>query len=283
MLAGVSLVVACGRVGFDASSPDAIGTNDAAGNGGGDAGVLGPFAPAVPLAELDVPAGKDDPSLSGDLLEIYFNASNELWRATRATSDAPFGPPQLATELNTASAESTPELVADGLTIYLASDRGGDTDIWQAARTSRGVAFGPPVRVVELATAGVDLSATPTPDQLLLVIDRGGDLYSSSRADAQAPWANTTPIAGVNSTAIDTGGALDDSGTLLVWATDRAGGAGGFDLWWASRTDRTTPWSAPAPIAELNTFEGEADPWLSPDARTIVFARTDGRLYMARR
>jgi hypothetical protein len=58
---------------------------------------------------------------------------------------------------------------------------------------------------------------------------------------------------------------------VMVFASWRSGGTGGSDLWIATRPDVDRPFSAPEPIAELNTPDFESGPSLSADGLTICF------------
>ena len=71
-------------------------------------------------------------------------------------------------------------------------------------------------------------------------------------------------------------------GLRLYFSSDRAGT--GRDLYVAERPSLSEPFSAPQPISELNTPSLEADPWLSPDLRYLVFASDrsgDSEIYEA--
>ncbi|MEG2806034.1 TolB-like protein [Stenotrophomonas sp.] len=65
-------------------------------------------------------------------------------------------------------------------------------------------------------------------------------------------------------------------GRRIVWASDRPGGAGGWDLWQAVLRDGR--WQDPTALA-LNTGADERDPFFSHDGRWLYFAsnRDGGR------
>ena len=120
-------LVACGRVGFDPLSASVVdGGLDA------DGSVLGPFGPAVTIAELNTGASEDDPTLTADRLEIVF-ASNrpmgmgaeDLWTPTRASVTDPWSGLRPIAEINSAAGDSAPRIARDGLTLYFDSSRGG--------------------------------------------------------------------------------------------------------------------------------------------------------------
>ncbi|WP_313460932.1 TolB-like protein [Stenotrophomonas sp.] len=69
---------------------------------------------------------------------------------------------------------------------------------------------------------------------------------------------------------------ISPDGQRIVWASDRPGGAGGWDLWQARLVDGR--WQDPQPLG-LNSARDERDPAYSPDGRWLYFAadRSGGR------
>lgn len=69
---------------------------------------------------------------------------------------------------------------------------------------------------------------------------------------------------------------ISPDGQRIVWASDRAGGAGGWDLWQARLRDGR--WQDPEPLA-VNTGADETDPYFSHDGKDLFFAsnRPGGR------
>ena len=75
---------------------------------------------------------------------------------------------------------------------------------------------------------------------------------------------------GVVSTRADEARAtLSSDGRRIIWASNREGGAGGWDLWQASL--RENRWMDAQPLA-LNSAADEVDPFLSSDGRWLYFA-----------
>src|SRR5262249_30317000 len=107
-------------------------------DGASDAGPPGclldaPFLPAVPVASVNTGTHNDSrPFISASGLELFYSSdrpgglgSYDLWLATRASFDEPFGSPIPLAEINSSSNDYSPTLTADGLTIYFSSERSG--------------------------------------------------------------------------------------------------------------------------------------------------------------
>ncbi len=71
-------------------------------------------------------------------------------------------------------------------------------------------------------------------------------------------------------------GTVSADGRRILWASNREGGAGGWDLWQATLQDKR--WMQPQPLS-LNTAADEVDPFLSADGHWLYFAsnRKGGR------
>lgn len=91
--------------------------------------------------------------------------------------------------------------------------------------------------------------------------------------DPSRPEAEPQPLVGVNSRGHDLAPSLDPEGGLL-FASDRRGGPGGFDLYRAS--ERGGLFFAPRPLPEgINTGLDETDPCLDAQGGQLVFVRRD--------
>ena len=95
-----------GAGGGSASGVDATGDGDRDGDAPEpdaatfDAAPLGPFANVTPLSSLDTLGNEDDPTLTGDLLEIYFDRGGDIWYSTRASVADAWQLPLLLTAVN---------------------------------------------------------------------------------------------------------------------------------------------------------------------------------------
>lgn len=280
----LGLVVAllgCGRISFDPLLDGSGAPVDAI-----DAAPLGPFGPAV---AQDLGGQAEDPTLTSDLLELYFASARaggaggeDLWFAARGSSAAAWGLAAQVPGINTAGHEGTPEISRDGLTLWFASDRAGSTgiDIYVMTRSSRQAAWLPPIRVTELCSAQSDYPGGVDGATLTLVqqTDRAGsvgnDIYLSTRSDPGSPWSAPVAVTEVNSTASEFNPALDRDGTILLVASTRPGGKGSYDVYESTRDSASSAWSTPSPLAEINASADDGDPWLSDDRRVIYFSST---------
>lgn len=271
------LAAACGRSGFDVR-PDAA--TDAATLP--DDAALGEFGAPVLIAELSSADSDDDPTLTADLLEIYFDsdrpatgaAAGDIWVARRNSTSEPFGAPQLVTELASVADDTSPEVTPDGLTLYFASDRveTNNRDLYVTTRPNRASAWSPPQRIVELASPSSESSAT--------VVAAGTVMYFASGRSGtsdiyRAEWTGTgwgAPAAVQGASELDDDESehwvSEDERTLYITsrrATDQ-------EIWFATREAATDVFG---PRMLLETLESDADdhdPWVSADQRILVFA-----------
>jgi hypothetical protein len=273
----VVVVVGCGRVRFEPAT-DAR-TID---------GPLGPFSAPTLISVLSDPVAYDgDPSLTADLLEIYFKSdrgpNQDIYHATRASPSDPWPPPTRDPELSSAMDDVAAKVAPDGLTIFL-TRRPVPEDIYVATRASRTSPWSSVVAIAELDTAAADGSlGTADPGTLVAYFDSNRDaadgmIYRTTRTSVATAWS--TPVA--VSELSQAGGPWSSPDDLdIVFSSNRAGGAGTPpDLYVAHRPSALAPFDPPISLVELNTPGSDADPWWSPDLRYIIFNR-DGDLYEA--
>ena len=235
------------------------------------------------------------PNLSADDLTLYFvsdrpggrSGAPELWQSTRATPRDEWGPPtNLGTPVNSHSAAS-PTVSADQLELYF--DTGtqvrpggqGSGDIWVTRRKSVSDPWSEPQNLgatVNSPFADSVPKLTRDGGSLFFASSRPGgsgnrDIWVTTRRSPSEPWgapSNLGPV--VNGPASDWGPALSTDGLVLVFQSDRPGGLGGDDLWFATRATSSAPWSVPRHLdAPINTPADEAKPEFSHDDRTLLF------------
>jgi hypothetical protein len=247
---------------------------------------VGPFNPPVPIGVLNDPLHQDDdPTLTDDMLELFFASSRgpagDIFVSHREQASDPWGPPEPANGLNSLWIENTPEISPDGLTIYFSSNRNDlpDEDVFFATRSDRISGWSVPVRVAELSTPGLrDVCPFPTANGLHLYVCVGPeilpelDLVRFDREGLRAPWSEPSPLVELNTAGLECAAWLDPSERVLAFMSDRPGGTGAIDLWLTSRTMADEPFEGPAPLVELNSPAVDEDPWVSPDGATVYFA-----------
>ncbi len=219
-------------VGEDGAAP--IDAAEAAGDDAGDARVLGAFGAVSLVVPLSDPnADDEDPTFTGDQLELYFmsnrTGSQDIWSSKRKALTDPWGPPVRVSELSTPATDRGPAVSLDGLTIWFSSNRDDD--------------------------AGT-----------------GMDIWVSSRPNVLAPWAPPTRVTELSSSGADEAPAVDEAALVIVFMSDRAGGIGGLDLYMASRTTVSAPWGPPVNLVDINTTGDEWDPFIGDMDRQLFWA-----------
>jgi len=266
------------------------------------------------VTELASPSRTDNPTLTGDLLEIYFttdrvSGNGDVWFATRATATAPFGTPAPVTVVNGASFETSSAISIDGLTLWFGSDRAGvgANDIWVSERATRTSAWSTPLNVLALNSPADDIPRPPGQHGLVMPMAStkatgtnpasGGNYqtYLAARSTAGAPFG--TPVAipelayadrsTVDSFLSDDGLTMFFSSAPLAEPADAAvstvdagntadAGAANSDLFVAWRRSTNEGFSPSQPLGDLNTPADERDPWLSPDGKKLYFTSDRG-------
>ncbi|MHC4144812.1 MAG: M56 family metallopeptidase, partial [Planctomycetota bacterium] len=115
-----------------------------------------PWGPPTPTINSSFAEGC--PSISSDGLSLFFRADlpggfgrRDLWVTTRAMSDDDWGPPvNLGPTVNSASADHSPSISADGLMLFFHSDRPGgygDMDLYVTMRATTSDPWSTPVNL----------------------------------------------------------------------------------------------------------------------------------------
>jgi hypothetical protein len=262
------------------------------------------FGAPVVVRDLAGTGRRDNPSLTADLLEIYFTtnedpASNgDVWSAKRASIADPFENPGPIAEINSADRETSSAISADGLTLWFGSDRpggAGGLDVWVSRRARRTAAWPAPANVQVLNSSADDIPRPPGQHQLVMpmastqktgtnLAARNYQTYLASRSDPAAPFQSPVTIPEIDATdrpVVD--GALTDDGLALFFSsarvfasTEDAGSgidAGAMDgqIMVAFRRSTEEPFVYSMPIGDLNSPGNDRDPWISPDGTVFYF------------
>src|SRR2546426_1967538 len=206
-------------------------------------------------------AGDNGAHPSGDGHLLFFfsgrpggQGSTDIYVSRRADPNDDFGwgpPVNLGPEVNTATADQKPwylqsaEDGAGNLYFSRGEPTAGAQDIYYASVTRDGETRGPAVFVSELNDpTGNDAGATLRADGREIFFSSfrpvslgGSDLWTSTRRRIHDPWDPPVHLdAPLSSTGFDQQTSLSHDGRTLIWASDRAGGMGGLDIWMSTRT-----------------------------------------------
>ncbi len=248
----------------------------------------------------------DNPTLTADLLEIYFTSdrvsgNGDVWSARRSTRSQQFVSPAPVTEVNTDGFETSAAISADGLTLWFGSDRPGavgTTDIWVSSRSSRTAPWTSPGNVLPLNTVVEDIPRPPGQHGLVMPLSSKEapaavyQTFLATRASTGSPFGPPvliSKLAYADRSTVDA--FLSDDGLTLFFSssplqvlTDAGpvvdGGAlPTADLFVAWRRSVNDEFSFSRPLDDLNTPGDERDPWLTPDGKTLYFTSDrDGTL-----
>jgi len=246
-------------------------------------------APTLVAALSDPDAIDEDPTFTGDLLELFFMSNRaggrDIWTSRRATAADPWQAPTRVGEVDSLDSDWAPAVSLDGLRIWFASDRDSAPrgQIWLARRASRAAAWDPPAPVTELGSDSVDFAPAvdATETTMYFSSDRanvggtvGGadfDIYASTRTGPGTPWGWPAPVAGIASND-DEYDPFVAQGGLVVFFTSMRSGMG--DIYWSSRRSLAEPFAMPSPVDDLNSNAYDSDTTLSPDLGTLMFSST---------
>jgi hypothetical protein len=290
-LAGVVVVVVGSACSF---TPGVLSSGDArTGDGRTDADETAGWSIPTEITELADPDGADDPSLTADLLEIYFGShrtgsmggiEEDIWMAKRTSPTEPFGAPTNVADLNTTFVETTAKVTPDGLKIFFASNRGGaaTTDIWVSTRATRSVAWGPPGKIAEISTIAPDYGAAAT-DTLLHIVYCSGmsaaqeQLYVSNRANTLALWGSPVAIDELDAAGVGECDPHEPNAFSIYYATPYLNGDGTYDIYRAARPTEGDSYGSRTSVSAINLPSfNDRDPWVSADEQTMVFSSDRG-------
>ena len=206
---------------------------------------------------VNSPYNEGSPSISPDGLALYFDdypnprpggvGGVDIWVTTRPTVSDPWGTPvNLGPTVNSGGRDGGPSISADGLALFLYSNRSGGygvNDIWVARRPttsdpwSTPVNLGPPVST----SSGACCPSISADGRTLFFGSRrpggqgGTDLWVTTRASVSDPWGTPVNLGPtVNSSSGDDGASISADGLMLFFGSDRPGGLGSIDLWQVS-------------------------------------------------
>lgn len=130
-------------------------------------------------------------------------------------------------------------------------------------------AWGPPAKIPGASGTASEDDGTLSTTTLELVFAiqnvndaNRKDLWVTSRASLADAWATPTQLALSVTGATDETPRFSADDLTLFFASDRAGGAGGLDIWKVTRAAIGGPWGTPTRVAGVNTAANEK--WFVP-------------------
>ncbi len=186
----------------------------------------------------------------------------------------------LGPKINSASADGSPWVSADGLTLLFSSNRPGGLgayDLWQCTRSSVEEDWSAPVNVgAPINSKTFEWGAMMSADGRTLVfssarpVGQGNtDIWIATRTSRDAPWGNPVNLGAViNSTAQDTAPILSDDGRQLSFVSNRGGL---FHCWISKRPSVNDPWSKPEQL-----FDHQGSRFQALDSgKTVLLSSSD--------
>ncbi|MHC4528971.1 MAG: hypothetical protein ACYS29_13935, partial [Planctomycetota bacterium] len=241
--------------------------------------------------------GEAGQSISADGLTLYFGeypdnvdpsgyGGGDIWVATRATTDDPWGEPNnLLPTVNTSSGEGTPCMSADGLSLYFASNRAGwygGFDLWMTTRETTSDPWGEPENLGPTVNSPADeVCPSISGDGLelyfcdFLVARPGGyyDLWVTTRATTEDDWKPPENLGDtVNSSYLEFGPFISADSLTLFFGSGRPGGGGPGGIWMTRRATDSDLWGTPVSLGPtVNSSADEGLPSLSANGSTLYF------------
>jgi hypothetical protein len=276
------LAVGCGRIHF-AAHGDA---GDAAVDAPGPCMVWGAFGVPTRVAELSSPFDDWDPAITPDgtlaFTSDWTNAEGfSVAQHDRTSTDQPFSNAQrLALQTSTSNWILEPSISADGNTLYVTYEIVPNSNYIGFAVRTGPTTFGPAQIIPELQNGNFNHEPWISRDELRLYYttnnippDTTGNtqLVVAERATVTSPFGAPQLLDGVQSPSNDSGPGLSGDELEMFFVSDRPGGFGGYDVYRATRTDRTAGFGTVEAVPALDSPMDEAGPELSGDGTTLYY------------
>ncbi len=225
-----------------------------------------------------------------------------------AKADFIFGEPtNLGPNVNSSSSDYGVSISADGLSLFLDSDRPdlADYDLYVATRETTEDEWGPAVNLgptvnsptthnegcPSISADGLELFFSGQSWQGNATGHGASDLWVTRRASLSDPWTAPENLGALVNTAYDDcEPSISADGLSLYLASDRPGGFSSWDLWVTTRKTKDDPWEEPMNLGEPINSYGAHAPSISSDGLVLFFSSGSSRgglgqrdIWMARR
>lgn len=217
--------------------------------------------------------------------DVLYFASNragglgglDIWYSVRRANGT-WGDPVNFVEVNSPSNELCPTAHRNGKTFLFVSARpggcGGD-DLYMTRRHATRGWVAPVNLGCTVNSAGNEAGPSLVDTELYFSSTRAGgqgDIFASP-FDGVA-FGAPAPVAELTTASNENRPNLRRDGLEIFFDSDRAGGAGGIDLWTSTRASLADPWAPPANLGSLNSSANDLRPSLSWDGTTLYFGST---------
>jgi Tol biopolymer transport system component len=135
-----------------------------------------------------------------------------------------------------------------------------------------------PTLLIALDSTVSEDDPTPSDDELELYFTstRMGslgkaDMWRVRRASLRVAWGPVEHVDELSTAQNENTPELSSDGLTMWFASDRPGGMGQDDLWVTTRPDRSSPWTAPRNVRELNTPGIERGPSIFLGGLAMIF------------
>ncbi|HEX5060411.1 MAG TPA: hypothetical protein VFV99_13680 [Kofleriaceae bacterium] len=234
-----------------------------------------PWGTPVAVPSLDAVSGhgEGDPSITANKLTVLLTSDSpdDIFECNRTAIGQAFTCFVLA--INSVDDDKSPEVSADGTTLYFSSDRGGSFDIYISKKTM-GV-WSTPVVATDLSSATTDSDLAISPDGLTAVVEQDpgtNHFVFFTRASTAVPFGSPVTHTELEGPIDIAAPSLTNNGDILYF---HAGNT--RDIYVATRKPNGQ-YNMPKPVTELNTSSRDAAPFVSADDKYMLFERA-GDIY----
>jgi OOP family OmpA-OmpF porin len=100
----------------------------------------------------------------------------------------------------------------------------------------------------------------------------GTDIWTATRTSKSRSFSTPAQVAGVNTASREDSVALSSDGLTIYFSSDRLGGLGDRDIWYATRSDTQGTFANAANLAQANSTLIDTDVTLSADDTELFFS-----------
>jgi hypothetical protein len=167
----------------------------------------------------------------------------------------------------------------DASDAQITPDSAQDVVVVDAGACNLASPFGAPVSLGAVNTSAAEQHPRLSPDELTVYFQRavanaGWDLFVAKRASVTAAFDPPTPIAELDTASNEADLSVTPDGLRAFFASDRAGGLGGYDIWQASRDAASSTFALISPTANVSSTQSDDQSYYVPG--TLYFASDRG-------